>query len=290
MADLRDDMTTAIDVVIPVYGEQPEALAATLSACIKQTNPVARVFVVDDGSPKPVSLPGWAQSPQISLHRLDHNQGISAARNAAIALSNAPLVACINTEILPDPEWLAICQSHMALHPAVGACYTRLVPCRPERLLTRWRMRFLEAKFGERSGPSEFAPGHAVLFRREALSAVSGYDPHYKLHHEDSDICHRMRRFGWETHYVAESRCVSIQADSLPQLVGKVLRETGWYSPAESSLARFYYYHSKWTLVRAGRNVVKGRFYFLPVDAAIWAYGLWMATSRTVRISEPAAR
>src|SRR6266481_5664196 len=98
---------TAVDVVIPVYGERPEALGATLSACVRQTHPIAQIFVVDDGSPEPISLPGWAQSSgQISLLRLSENLGISGARNAVIARSTAPLLACINAEVLPAPDWL----------------------------------------------------------------------------------------------------------------------------------------------------------------------------------------
>lgn len=283
MTDNSGDARPAVDVVIPVYGEREEALAATLSACMEQTYPIDRIVVVDDGSPKAVCLPSGAQaSPQVSLLRLPENRGISAARNAGIADSSAPLIACINTEVLPDPDWLATCVSYLLSKPRLGACYARLVSATAGRLLTRWRMRFLETKFGDESGPASFAPGHAVLFRRQALEAVSGYDPHFRLHHEDSDICHRMKKLGWETHYLADTRCVSIQQDHLMQLVGKVLRETGWYSPSEGSLAHLYFYHTKWTLVRAGRNLVKGRFSFLPVDAAIWACGLWTATIRTL--------
>jgi GT2 family glycosyltransferase len=146
-------------------------------------------------------------------------------------------------------------------------------------------MRFLETRFGEQSGPSEFAPGHAVLFRKEALDTVGGYDARLRLHHEDSDICLRMRESGWETHYTSESSCVSIQKDTLKQLAAKELRESYWYSPADSSLLRLYVHLSKWTIIRASRNLLKGRIYFLPVDAAIWASALWTATLRTLRFS-----
>ncbi len=279
--------TLAVDIVIAVYNERPEALEATLSACLKQTYPISKIFIVDDGSPEPVSLPPWALSlVQICLLRLPQNLGISAARNAAIVRSNAPLLACINTQVLPDPEWLSTCESYLSDHPPVGACYTRLVPQRPNRIVTRWRMRFLETRFGEQSGPSPFAPGHAVLFRKEALDLVDGYDARYRRHHEDSDICQRMSRSGWETHYVAESRCISIQEDTLEQLASKELRESYWYSPGESSLIHLYLHLSKWTCVRAGRNILKARFYFIPVDLAIWASALWTATIRTLRFSQ----
>lgn len=284
MTDQPVHKLLAVDVIIPIYRERAEVLAATFSACLKQTYPVSRIFVVDDGSPEPVSLPDGMQSLiELCLIRLPHNQGISVARNAAIACSNAPLLACINTQVLPDPDWLATCVNYLSSHPSVGACYTRIVPHRPNRILTRWRMRFLEAKFGEQTGPSPFAPGHAVLFRKEAVNLVGGYDVRHRFHHEDSDICQRMWRSGWETHYIAKSRCISIQEDTLKQLAAKELRESYWYSPTESSLIRLYLHLSKWTLIRAGRNIWKGRFYFIPVDVAIWASALWMATSRVLR-------
>lgn len=276
----------AVDVVIPVYRESEESLAATLFACLKQNYPITKIFVVDDGSPEPVSLPdGIPSSPKMCLLRLPQNLGISAARNKAIASSSAPLLACINTQVLPAPDWLSTCVSYLSGHPGVGACYTRMVPHRPNRVLTRWRMRFLEAKFGEKSGPSPFAPGHAVLFRREAIDLVGGYNMRHRFHHEDSDICHRMRSCGWETHYVATSCCISIQEDSLRELAAKELRESYWYSPAESSLIHLYFHLSKWTLIRAGRNILKARFYFIPVDMAIWATALGTATLRVARFS-----
>jgi GT2 family glycosyltransferase len=286
MTHKNGDGGPVVDVVIPVYGERGEALSATLSACVKLTHPVSKVFVVDDGSPEPVSLPDWAQSlPQISLLRLPKNQGISAARNAAIVLSNATFLACVNTEVLPDADWLDTCLEYISSHPGVGACYTRIVPQRPDRMLTRWRMRFQEPKRPEQSGPTLFAHGHAVLFRKEAVDAVGGYDVRYRRHHEDSDICQRMKTAGWESHYVANSRCISIQQDSLKELAAKQLRDSGWYSPSESSLVRLYLHLSKWSFIRAGRNLLKGRLYFLPIDGAIWASALWIATSRTLRFS-----
>jgi cellulose synthase/poly-beta-1,6-N-acetylglucosamine synthase-like glycosyltransferase len=282
----RDDLLP-VDIVIPVYNERPEACAGTLAACMRQTYPVSKIFVVDDGSQQPVTLPDWARSsPCISLVRLAKNQGISAARNAAIACSKTSLLACINAEVLPNPDWLASCEKYLSEHPAVGACYTRIDPERPNRILTRWRVRFHEVKFGERSGPSSFAPGHAVLFRREAVDAVHGYDIRYRRNYEDSDICKRMWQLGWETHYVANSRCISRQEDSLKNLAAKqLLRDSGWSSLSEGSPIRLCFSLCKWTLVRTCRNISKGRLFFIAVDAAIWARAVWIAAAHALRTS-----
>jgi GT2 family glycosyltransferase len=135
---------------------------ATLSrlACTQPSYPVSIIFVVDDGSLLPVSLPDRAKgSSQIVLLCLERNQGISAARNAAIARATSPLLACVKPEVLPDPDWVATCVDYLRAHPQVGACYTRTVPDNTRGLLTRWRMRFQEPKFAEHTGPAAFAHG-----------------------------------------------------------------------------------------------------------------------------------
>ncbi|MBS1840391.1 MAG: glycosyltransferase family 2 protein [Acidobacteria bacterium] len=282
----NDDLPATVDVIIPAYNERREALAATLSACLKQTHPIHRIYVVDDGSREPVELPDWAKtSSQLVLLCLPKNQGVAAARNAAIARSGSTFLACVNTEVLPDPDWLTTCFNYLVCHPQVGSCYTRTVPDRTDLLLTRWRMRFQEPKFGDESGPSAFAHGHAAFFRRSAVDAVGWYNERVGSV-EDSDICERMWKVGWETHYIAQSRSISIQEDTLKLLAMKQLRDIRWLSP-KSSLLRVYLEVTKWTIVRAGRNVVKARFSFLPVDVGLWAYALWIATAHTLRFASP---
>jgi GT2 family glycosyltransferase len=281
----KGERPLCVDVVIPIYNEPQEAFEETLRACLQQSCQVNRIIIVDDGSTEPVSLPNWAKPlNQIALLRLSHNQGISAARNQAIACSNSALLACINAEVVPDTDWLDTCKNYLSTNPKVGACYTRIMPERPDRLLTQWRMRFHETHFGEYTGVSRFAPGHAVLFRREALDSVGGYDPRYRRNGEDSDICGRMKEVGWETHYVAKGQCISIQRDSFKRLAEKqLLRDSSWASPTEGSLIRLYVFLTKWTLIRAGRNLLKGRLSFLPIDAGIWACAVWMATNSRLR-------
>jgi mycofactocin glycosyltransferase len=275
----------SVDVIIPVFGERSEALAATLSGCLKQTYPIRTILVVDDGSPEPVSLPVWTKPlTQIRLLRLPQNLGIAAARNAAIALSKASLLACVNTEIVLEPDWLVTLVEYITRHPQVGACFTRVVPQYPHRILSRWRMRFQEpVKYGDVPGAAPFAPGHAVLFRKESVDQVGGYDVRYRRRHEDSDICARMRQVGWQTHYIARSYCVSIQRDSLTQLSKKQLRDSDWFTPREFSLARLFVLQCRWLLVRLCRNLYRGRFLFIPIDLAIWGRSLQIALSDSLR-------
>lgn len=270
-----------VDVVIPVYNERPDAIEATLDACLNQTYSASRIFLVDDGSSVPVSISRRIEiTGRVELIRLPQNGGISKARNIGIAKSDAALIACVNSEILPAPDWVATCASHLLEHPRVGLCYTRMVPHRPQRLLTRWRMRFQEPKFGDTTKQVPFAPGHAIMARCEALDRVGGFTVGMRCD-EDSDICLRIAKAGWETHYIAASRCVSIQDDSLNVLAKKELTRSDWESPEDYPLGRFLLHRTKWTTVRMARNLVKGRLYFLPVDLAVSITAFKIATERT---------
>lgn len=272
-----------MDVVIPVFNETPEAIEATLNACFGQTHSISRIFVVDDGSDIPAAIPGgYEAGRKIFLVRLPTNKKNAAARNAGLAHCSAPFVACINCEVLPAVDWLATCLDYISERPSVGVCYTRTVPEYPERLLSRWRMRFQENKFGPETGPADFATGHAVLFRREALQRVGGYDVSQGNVAEDSDICARIRSAGWETHFIAGSQCVSIQKDTIGEFAKKELSRNGWASPKDYPLRRFILHRSKYLFVRMGRNVAKGRLHFVPVDFAVWIVSLKIAISKTL--------
>lgn len=281
MSERIVDGQPSVDVVIPVYGERPEAIEATLDALLAQEHPVSNIFVVDDGSPVPAALPARLQSEsRIHLIRLDKNAGVSAARNAGIAKCTAPLVVCVDSEVLLARNWVFACAAFFASHEKAGITYTRILPERPDRLLTRWRMRFQETRFPEVSGETPFAPGHGLMFRREALVRVGGFTVGMRCD-EDSDICFRIGRAGWQTHFVAESECLSIQRDTLAELASKDLTRSNWESPADYPLPRFIWIRTKMAFVRMGRNFVKLRLSFLPVDVAVWGASIRMAISRS---------
>ena len=205
------DAAFSVDVIIPVFNERPEALVATLSACTKQTRPVNSIYVVDDCSSQPVTLPDWAKSfPYIKLTRLRENRGTAGARNAAISRSTAAFLACVNTEVFQTtigspPVWITSYSIQKSVPAIPELCLTEWTDS-----LTRWRMRFQEPRFGDQSGPSAFAHGHAAFFRKAAFEAVGGYNEHVGTI-EDSEICERLWKIGWETHYIAQSRSISIQ-------------------------------------------------------------------------------
>lgn len=280
---VKETTFVGVDVVIPVYRERRETIQATLEALLAQAHPISKIYMIDDHSPVPVTLPpGVQEDSRVCLIRLEKNSGISGARNCGIAKSTAPFLACVNCEVLPAKNWVSSCANYLVMHPQAGVAYTRIIPHRPDRLLTRWRMRFQETRFPDVSGPVAAAPGHALMFRREAIERVEGFKLGMRCD-EDADICFRIRDAGWQTHFVSDSECVSIQDDTLPRLAQKDLTRSNWESPADYAFSRFLWIRIKMTLVRIARNLVKVRLNFLPVDLAVFASSVRMARARCTK-------
>ncbi|HKX80188.1 MAG TPA: glycosyltransferase family A protein [Novosphingobium sp.] len=96
-----------ISVIVPAYGVAallPDALRSLQA----QTMSDWECIVIDDGAPDDVA---GAVGPFLSDSRVTFvqtgNHGVSAARNAAIAASHAPLVALLDGDDLFRPDYLA---------------------------------------------------------------------------------------------------------------------------------------------------------------------------------------
>lgn len=75
-------------VIIPAFNPTPAQLAAAVDSALACQR-LARVLIIDDGSPSPISLePRHASDPRVSLTR-QPNAGPSAARNRGLELIRA---------------------------------------------------------------------------------------------------------------------------------------------------------------------------------------------------------
>ena len=71
-----------------------------------------------------------APGAEVRVLRHDHPRGPAAARNAGLAAATTPLVAFLDSDVLPDPGWLEPLLAHLA-DPAVGLVAPRIVALAP---------------------------------------------------------------------------------------------------------------------------------------------------------------
>src|SRR5436190_20568722 len=93
----------AVTIVIPVWNGR-ELLLALLEKLRRQTFPIAEVLAVDNGSTD--SAAEAAEQNGARVLRMGANLGFSRAVNAGIEACRTDLVALVNSDVEPEPEWL----------------------------------------------------------------------------------------------------------------------------------------------------------------------------------------
>jgi cellulose synthase/poly-beta-1,6-N-acetylglucosamine synthase-like glycosyltransferase len=268
-------MTTVVDVILPCYNEDPVAIEATVLSLLTQTHPVAQVILVDDCSTISVDV-SRIKDKRVHVVRMDRNSGISAARNEGLRRVTAPLVACINIEILPRTDWMEQCCHYIVGHSDVGAVGTRVLP-NGTSLPTRWRMRYQERPYPEASGPVDWAAGHALLFRTSALRQIGGFDTNMRKAGEDVDVCFRLSAAGWVVHFVAETECASIQVDTIQVLAKAEFNRFSWRADKGNGFLRCLAIATSRGIQRSLRHLIFFRWQFLPVELRLWCHGVGLA-------------
>jgi O-antigen biosynthesis protein len=182
-----------ISVVVCTYNGA-STIRDTLEALRDLDYPSFEVIVVNDGS-----TDGTAQIVSSYSYRViyEENQGLSRARNTGIAAATGEIVAFIDDDAYPDPDWLRfLALSFMgAKYAAVGG--PNLAPP-----TDGWRA---DAIANAPGGPNavlltdriaEHIPGCNMAFRKSALETIGGFDPVFRTAGDDVDVCWRLRDRG----------------------------------------------------------------------------------------------
>lgn len=191
-----------VTVVVPVK-DRADALARLLAAL---PGGVA-VVVIDDGSADPGAIRAAAGGARVLRHPV--SRGASASRNAGLAVATTPLVAFLDSDVVPEPGWLAPLLDVFA-DPAVGLAAPRIVALAP---ITGWLGRYEAVHSSLDLGPDPalvvprsrvaYVPSAAMLVRRAAVG--DGFDEAMHVA-EDVDLVLRMHAAGWRLRYVPTAR------------------------------------------------------------------------------------
>jgi O-antigen biosynthesis protein len=175
--------------------------ASTLDECLRHTcaldYPELEVIVVDDGSTDATC--GIAMHhPNVRVVQIPHS-GLSAARNEGFRAANGELVAYLDADAYPTPEWpyylaLGLDRPDVGgvggpnLAPGEDAIDAHVVarsPGGPVHVLTS-------------DDRAEHIPGCNMAFWKIVLSEVGGFDPVYKAAGDDVDLCWKVLDRNWK--------------------------------------------------------------------------------------------
>lgn len=188
-----------VSVIVSSYNHAPY-IEACIESVLTQTYPNIELLVVDDGSHD-----GSVEKLRVLQRRLGFdfreqgNKGLARTLNDCIARSRGSLIAPFGSDDVMLPDRIERQVAYLQGKPEVGICAGEIihVDARGEPLPRREKRRefrrldfddiFLATKDG--------APAPTLLFRREALECVGGFDPSVKL--EDLLIELKITRAGY---------------------------------------------------------------------------------------------
>jgi glycosyltransferase involved in cell wall biosynthesis len=175
------------------------------------------LIVVDDGSTDATAAVGEAHGATVIRHAA--NLGASAARNSGIGAATAPVVAFLDDDCVPEPEWAEkLLDSYSDGITGVGGPVIAAAPrgfmrgyirrhnplkpleldlARSSNVIYRlWLYLGRQWSLAEKTSRRDVYafPGANMSFLRQALADVNGLDGRFRFGAEELDLCMRMTR------------------------------------------------------------------------------------------------
>lgn len=180
---------------------------------------------------------GWAEGGRIHVYSAGRNGGFGSGNNFAIRAGltsgeKPDYVYLLNPDAVPEPGAIRALVDFFEAHPKVGVAGSLILT--PDREPAYGAFRFPNivrefedaartvalSKLLERGrDPSpvalerrevDWVSGSSVMFRQSMLDEVGLFDETYFLYFEETDLCLRCKRAGWEIWTLPESRVVHI--------------------------------------------------------------------------------
>ena len=189
-----------------------------LAALRLQTYQPAKIIVVDNASSDGSLAAVEREFPECLFLAQQKNLGFAVANNLAIQAAETEFVALLNPDAFPEPDWLECLYKNALLFPNVAAFGSRqLVQQQPELLDgigdsyhfsgLAWR-----EGFGQNSTKLDLsnreifaACAAAVLYRRQAVLDLGGFDEDFFCYFEDVELGFRLRLAGFGCRFVNEA-------------------------------------------------------------------------------------
>ena len=154
------------------------------------------------------------------------NPGLATARNLAIKNSKEELIANLDSDCIPDKNWLSKLINEIQEEDVagIGGRVIELEKIKKPSLADKWRLVHLKQDWGNKRliNPLYLA-GANGLFKREALIKVGLYNEKYKSNYEDVDLSLRLKGAGFKIIYEPKAIVYHIKRDTI-----KSVLKTSW--------------------------------------------------------------
>jgi len=259
-----------ISVIVCTYNGSHKWLAECFRHLKKIDYPNYEVIVVDDGSTD--RFTDCARDYGFRLIRT-LNLGLGNARNTGLSAATGEIVAYIDDDAYPDPDWLKYVAATFLHTDFVGVGGPNLPPCGDG-----W---VAECVANSPGGPihvmltdrqAEHIPGCNMAYRKSALLEIGGFDERFRVAGDDVDVCWSLQKRNWKLGFSPAAVVWHHRRNS----VRTYLKQQRGYGRAEALLEKKWpeKYNSAGHVSWAGRVYGNGFFTVLPRGGRIYQ-GIW---------------
>ena len=271
-----DPLTKKVSLYIPCYNAE-RYIAACIEGVLAQTRLPDEILVIDDGS-KDQTVEIAARYP-VRVVRHDVNRGLGAARNTAFRNVKYDLVAALDADCVPEPEWLERLLVHFS-DPAIVGAGGRVEEAIQDSPADRWRKTHMPQHWGDALVHNpRFLFGADTVFRKTAVIEAGGYDEQCRTNGEDSTLSAKLLERGLALVYEPSARALHQRHDSAATILDTYWR---WYHPAVCAgdkgptlgrvLGTAFQYHFRGHMSMARRDLRAGRTELVPIDILASVY------------------
>ena len=184
------------------------------------------VIVIDNASEDGSVAAASAAFPEVDFRVQETNLGFAGGVNKGFAAATQPLILLLNTDVRTSSEDIEALCRYADENERVGIVGPRVHNEDSSLQDSYWRFPSLWRLFcsstylyklmprsqvfnGERYAgvryeeptPVDAVSGCVFLLRREVLEKIGGLDEAYFMYFEETDLCYRAQREGWEVHF-----------------------------------------------------------------------------------------
>ena len=220
---------------VVVYDTSPQVLQECVNSFL-DTKLKVKVYIIDNSPTK--GNYHFAQNDRIFYH-FNHGRNVGYGKGNNIAIENAEpskYFLILNPDVFIKDDALEKTIHYMDMNPEIGISIPKVLNLdgtqqflnkRHPNVLALFVRRFTPRIFHgifkstlenyemrdlsqEENYEVPFISGAFMLFRRDVLSMVKGFDPRFFLYFEDADICREVQSRGYKTSYFAKANIVHL--------------------------------------------------------------------------------